>query len=144
MLRKSLRQQFAVSLLALLAVLAAHSAHACEWLQYEPHIESIRGTLKVRSYDDPRENGSPKMQVMVLELPTPVCVHGAGDDDFNVEVRDVQRIQVVYNQKMRDSLRALLQKKVVLNGTLFHAQTAQHVETILITVASAEAARDDG
>lgn len=119
---------------------AARAEVACEWKSYEPQVESVAGTLKQRTYEDPREAGPRTRTVMVLEPVTPVCMKPDASGDFNVEERDVMRIQVVYGTGLQKALRGLLNKRVVVTGTLFHAHTALHLEKILINASSVEPA----
>jgi hypothetical protein len=129
------RRVFAFTFLALLAMAAVQSAQACDWLQYDPQVESVRGTLTIKSYEDPREVGSRKLKFMVLELAAPLCMKAQPSKDFNVEERDVQRIQlVVSDDALNKPLHAFLRKKVVITGKLFHQFSALHVEKVLIGV----------
>jgi hypothetical protein len=123
-----------------LLVAANPVASAAECLRYEPQIETLRGQLNLRSYSDRTESTGEKQTVMVLDLPGPICVQASSADDINVEEHDVRRVQVVYDPKARGELHRLLRKQVLLTGTLYHAHTAQHHETVLIKVSSAKAA----
>ena len=127
----------AVFVVLLVDVRAAETAEGC--LRYEPHVESLRGNLSLRTYDDPTEGTSDKRSVMVVDLQAPICVRSQTPDDINLEERGIRTVQVVYDPKDRKAMHGLLHKRVLLTGALYHAHTAQHLEKILIKVSSVQA-----
>jgi len=121
----------------LLAGLATASA-ANEQLHYEPAVVRLSGIL-VTDYiyrppdfgEDPETDQIERL--WILKLDQPVDVIGTPDDDINSESEnDVLRVGLVNFSKVK--LSAHLGKRVMLEGTLFHAHTGRHHSIILLNI----------
>lgn len=117
------------------------SAQDKQWLSYEPAIVELEGRLAIEwKYGPPNFGENPKtdakVRVPVLVLTKPVNVRGnPADFPFNVEVKGIRRIQlIVFN--LKGPYKQFIGKKVVVNGTLFHAHTGGHYTDVVMDVSS--------
>jgi hypothetical protein len=109
-----------------------------EQLRYEPAVVKLSGILVTdyiyRSPDfgeDPET--TPIERLWILKLDQPVDVIGIPDDDINSESEnDVMRVGLVNFSNVNFS--AHLGKRVMLEGTLFHAHTGRHHSMVLLNV----------
>lgn len=127
-----------LSVTVLLVLSGYRDLKADECLQYEPHVELLRGVLRMKSYQNPRKDDVDKALVIVLELNAPICVRQRPGDLIDVGERDVWVLQVVYRDSQRAVLRGLINECVNLKGSLYHAHSAHHYENVLITTISVE------
>ena len=112
-----------------------------EQLHYEPAVVKLSGILVMDAYYGPPNYGEePETdeieQSWELKLDRPVDVIEDPRSDINTEpVVDVWRVQLVNASKVK--LGAHLGKRVMLEGTLFHAHTGRHYSMILLNVKKA-------
>ena len=117
-----------------------------EQFHYEPAVVRLSGILVTdyiyRSPDfgeDPET--TPIERLWILKLDQPVDVIGTPDDDINSESEnDVLRVGLVNFSKVNMSVH--LGKRVMLEGTLFHAHTGRHYSMILLNVKKAIRLKD--
>lgn len=118
------------------------------WLSYEPASVQLQGTLKlVSKYGPPNFGENPetdeKVQVPILELREPVSVRADPSSNLNDESAEgVTEVQLVFSLKGTPAYSDLVNQNVAVTGTLYHAHTAQHYTTVLMTVETIR--REDG
>ena len=127
--------------LFVLTLASASAAQDKHWLSYGPAVVALEGRLTEEwKYGAPSYGENPKtdakVRVPVLILSEPVSVRGNPDYfPFNVEVRRVRRIQLIlFNIKTPDE--QLIGRRVLVNGTLFHAHTGHHYTKVVMDVSS--------
>jgi len=109
-----------------------------EQLHYEPAVVKLSGLLVTQYvYGPPGFGEDPETDQIdrkwELRLFAPVDVIGTPGDDINSESEnDVGRVGLVNFSKL--NLSAHLGKRVMLEGTLFHAHTAHHHTKVLLSV----------
>ena len=109
-----------------------------EQLHYEPAVVKLFGLLVTDYvYGAPGFGEDPETdrigRVWDLKLFRPVDVIGTPDDDINSESEnDVGRVGLVNFSDV--NLSAHVGKRVMLEGTLFHAHTAHHNTKVLLQV----------
>ena len=148
----SMKGRFCLPILLVLVVSAsvcAIPAHAqtpktrtaIQWLDYEPAVVELRGTLVVRTFFGPPNYGEnpktdSKEQQLILLLGSPVNVRGQVGDDVtvNASVRNARRVTLVPNENYPS--KKFVGRRVIVKGTLFHAHTGHHHTEILIMVQS--------
>lgn len=114
--------------LALLLLLAwPFGLQAAECYQYEPKKSHVPGTLKSRNIDP---NDSHSRLILILVLDTPICVDGGEDPDLNVPVSGLKELQVLHKDPYR--MKVLFDKKVQVDGWLFHKDSEDQVTKVLI------------
>src|SRR5215510_4345751 len=115
----------------LIGGLATTAQRNSRWLSYEPATVLLEGRLTVqREYGPPNYGENPKtdekVKVPVLVLSVPINVRGTpGDVQNATSVRGVHRIQLVFTNG-ETSYKEFVGKLVLVNGTLFHAETGHH------------------
>ena len=116
------------------------------WLRFGPATVELEGRLKiVWRYGPPNYGENPKTdakeRTVVVVLSKPVNVRGNPKDDINTEsVEGVRRVQLdLFN--LKTSYQRFLGRRVVVNGTLFHAITGHHYTKVLMEVHSINAVR---
>jgi hypothetical protein len=98
-------------------------------LNYEPEIVSLRGRLVRRTFinaSNKREN------VFLLELSKPICVNEDLNNEFNLQQKNVQRIQLALSDYRK--AKKLVGKLVEAKGTLFGGHTQHHFTAVLLSV----------
>jgi hypothetical protein len=119
------------------------SAQEKRWLSYEPEVVEIEGRLMVqRKYGPPNFGENPrtdsKVRVPLLVLSEVVNIRGDPRDAVNSEVRAVRRIQLVF---FDTSYKKFIGKRVLVKGTLFHANTGGHYTDVVMSVRSISSIR---
>jgi hypothetical protein len=114
-------------------------AKADQVLQYEPAVMEITGKITDGKAQHP--NGS-WFDFQLIKLSEPASIKGDDSgNSFDVSEAVIKEIQIYSGDKeMRKRLSALVGKKAVLKGTLYHAHTAWHVRDLVLTVTEAKAA----
>ncbi len=108
------------------------------WLSYGPEVVEIEGKLIEQSrYGPPNFGENPrtdsKVRVPLLILFVPVGVHRDPRDATNSEVKEVRRIQLLLYEIPH---KRLMGKRVLVKGTLFHANTGGHYTDVVMSVRS--------
>ena len=109
-----------------------------EWMGYEPEIVELEGKLVVKTYFGPPNFGEnpesdSKEKEWILSLDKPINVRGRTEAVYeNTPVEDVREMELVLLGSHKD----LIGKRVVLRGTLFHANTGHHHTDVLMDVQS--------
>ena len=117
-------------LLTLLFVFAAQAQKNC--LTYEPENVTLSGKLSRLSLLNASKQ---KETIYVLKLKLPVCVNADAENEFNLQQNKVGDIQLVFDAETYRSSRLLVNKTVVVSGTLFGEHTQHHFTKVLLTVA---------
>lgn len=118
------------------------------WLSYEPALVQLQGTLKlVSKYGPPNFGENPetdeKVQVPILEVREPVSVRADPSSNLNDESADgVTEVQLVFSLNGTLAYSDLVNQNVTVTGTLYHAHTAHHYTTVLMTVEAIRRATD--
>lgn len=108
------------------------------WLEYEPSISELRGTVVTREHYGPPNFGETpdidkKESVPILVLKEPVSVRGNPRSVTDQETeRNITEIHLVFGS--RYSSAALSGREVAVIGTLFHAVTGHHATKVLMNV----------
>ncbi|GAB4147448.1 MAG: hypothetical protein Fur0041_21450 [Bacteroidia bacterium] len=111
-------------------------------VHYEPEVVTLEGLIEentgfsVPAYgEDLKSDARETYFVIVLQEPLDVIGSTDKGKEFNTTERGLMRIQLDGDKKM---LKPLLNKKVKLMGTIFHAQTSHHHTNVLLDVKTAE------
>ena len=105
---------------------------------FEPSISVIEGQLITRMYYGPPNYGEnpdtdSKQYPFILELDKPINVIAEEDDEFNSDKLEVTEIQVVpMNKEQTQLLEQYINKRVIIQGTLFEAIFGGHHTEVLI------------
>jgi len=115
------------------------SAQQSDWLPYEPTVVQIEGKLlKVIKYGPPGYGENPKRdikyEVPILLTSEPVRVKGnLSNPKSQADLTNVSFIQLVF-PKSSGNYRRYLDKEIVVEGTLFRAETGGHYTDLLMNV----------
>lgn len=110
------------------------------WLSYDSAIELEGKITEEWKYGPPNFGENPKtdakVRVAVLILSKPVSVRGKPQDPINTEsVEGIRRIQLhVFD--LKTPLKQFIGRRVVVNGTLFHAHTGGHYTDVVMDIRS--------
>ena len=122
---------FALSLLA-----PASSPAQRRQLHYEPERVTLTGKLVYRTFygppnygEDPKTDSRETQPVLILDSAVDV---NTGNDPADETERSVGRITLVVQHTVKD----FVGKRMVVEGTLFHAITGHHHTKVLMTVSS--------
>jgi hypothetical protein len=121
--------------MTLILLLLLTTSQTC--LSYEPDTVVLKGTIRRPTFAGPPNyesvaKGDQAETVWLLHLTHPICVSASSDWEKET---GVSKLQLVFaNRSQYD--KALLNRKVDVTGTLYHAHTGHHHTTVLITVAS--------
>jgi len=114
------------------------------WLPYEPTVIELSGRLTVAvKFGPPNYGEDPKtdlrLKIPILVLEEPVNVRGDPRSDVNIEsVRDVKQLQLILpRQREWDDL---VNRPVVVQGTLSHAVSGGEFTEVVLTVQKISAA----
>ena len=129
-------------ILALACVAALPAAGQRRALHYEPEKVTLTGRVVYRTFYGPPNYGeSPKIDRRetqdILLLDSAVDVVATGNDPTDQTERGVKSITLVLDH----STRHLIGKRVIVEGTLFHAHTGHHHTHVLMSVSSIKRAR---
>ena len=129
-----------------LQIVASQPAARRRVLHYEPEKVMLRGRVVSRTFYGPPNYGeNPKTDSResqyILILNSAVDVLATGGDPTDQTERGVRRVTLVVNDFAAHPIRPLLGRRVVIEGTLFHANTGHHHTKILIELASIKKAR---
>lgn len=121
--------------LILLLLLTTHPASQ-KCVPYEPDAVVLKGTIRRHTFAGPPNyesvaKGDQAERVWVLHLAKPICVSANSEWEKETGLSD---LQLVFEHGRRQYDKSLLGRKVVVNGTLFHAQTGHHHTNVLLTV----------
>ena len=117
------------------------SASGQKCLQYGPTV-SLRGTLRSQVFSGPPnyesiKRGDRKETAIILTLVSRTCTSGNSPDSFDVPERKIREMQLVVTKPAHWKLvERRMGKRVVITGTLFHANTGHHRTKVLIYVTS--------
>lgn len=148
-----MKKNFLLQILSMFVFLLPFLAHADEsgtgkCLSYEPVKVRLSGTIVEKISPGPPEfesieNGDKPETYWVLKLSKPVCVSGDPNDEVNVETeKNVKNMQLVLNSEGYASYKHLITKKVIVEGTLFHAITGHHHTKVLLEVIDIKSVKD--
>ncbi len=141
-----------ICVLVLLAVwsnlqtVASQSAARRRVLHYEPEKVTLKGKVVSRTFYGPPNYGeNPKTDSResqyILILDSAVDVVATGNDPTDQTERGVRRVTLVVNDFAAHPVRPLIGRRVLIEGTLFHAITGHHHTRVLITVSSIKRAK---
>lgn len=112
-------------------------------VHYEPEIITVEGLLEENTAFDKNSSGGDAKsdnKIMYFALwptqPLDVIATAAQEKEGNTTEKKVDRIQLNGDEKQ---LRALLNKKVKITGTLFHSHTSYHFTNVLMNVTAVTA-----
>ena len=125
-------------LLVMSSTAIASKTNQC--LKYDPAIVELKGKM-VRQHFPGRPNyqsiagGDRKVTYWILHLDKPFCML-KGKNMFATSETNQTRVQVVFMNPVKEYAlyKPLLNKKVVIIGSLYHQHTVYHKTTILISV----------
>ncbi|MFA5859956.1 MAG: DUF4431 domain-containing protein [Elusimicrobiota bacterium] len=109
-----------------------------KWYKYEPEIVELRGALEeADEYGPPNYGENPetdtKVKYHVIKLEKPINVMPNSKNKFDSEtVVNIERIQIATSEYQR--VKQLINKKILIKGTLFHSITSHHYTDVLIWV----------
>lgn len=108
------------------------------WVSYGPEVVEIEGRLiEQLKYGPPNFGESPKtdskLRIPLLVLSPPVSVHADQRDPINSELKGIRLIQLLFYEIPH---RRFMGKKVIVKGTLFHANTGGHYTDVVMSVQS--------
>ena len=126
------------SILLILFMTIGPQSVAQTCVKYEPDKISLTGIIKQHTfagapnYESVAKGDQPE-RVWVLHLARPICVTARGDRE---EENNVSDVQLVFTDAEKDyrRYRSFLNRRVIADGTLFHAQTGHHHTRVLLTV----------
>ena len=124
----------------LLIFTVATAVQAQDTLQYGPSVVTITGVAVSDTFPGPPnyesiQAGDKPEDYWVLRLSSPIFVLGAPNDDLNVSENDISALQLVFmNSDDYNTYRKLLNGKVKVTGTLFHAMSGHHHTKVLLAV----------
>lgn len=137
-----MRRLYALTMMIFSVVTPARCLQAAgvdqRWLSYEPAILRLEGKLTMElKYGPPNYGEQPKtdarIRVPVLKLIEPVNVRGKPGESFNaISVKGIRRIQLILSPGT--SYEQFIGKRVVVEGTLFHAFSGHHYTKVLMDV----------
>lgn len=128
-----------ISVLLLIGLASGEAYSQC--LKYEPAVVKLKGTLISRTFPGPPEyssisRGDRAERALLLLLDEPICVEGNKSSDINTEWEsDVVLVHVAPTSGYNIS-DELMNKKVIVTGTLFHSITGHHRTKVLILTGS--------
>jgi hypothetical protein len=113
---------------------------------YEPEKVMLKGKVVSRTFYGPPNYGeNPKTDSResqyILILDSAVDVVATGSDPTDQTERGVRRVTLVVDDFAAHPVRPLLGRRVLIEGTLFHAHTGHHHTKVLIEVSSIKRAR---
>jgi len=105
---------------------------------YERDTVKLSGTILTHVFPGPPNyesvaKGDAREQAWVLQLSKPICTSASADIEAEKDVRDLQLV-FPEGQKQYDEYRSWKGRRVVVTGTLFHAETGHHHTKVLLTV----------
>lgn len=109
-----------------------------EKYNFEPSVSVVEGKLIRRMYYGPPNYGEnpdtdSKQYPFILQLDKPIDVIAEDDDEFNSDIFEVTEIQVVpMNKEQTELLDQYINKRVLIQGTLFEAIFGGHHTEVLI------------
>lgn len=131
-----MRKSLIAALFVVLFMTSTSEAQRKEF-NYETGNVTVTGRIVFRTFYGPPNYGeNPKTDSRetqaILLLDSPIDVIGTSTDDFNVTERGVKELTLVWDQP----LRPLRGKRVIAQGSLFHAHTGHHHTKVLMSVTS--------
>jgi hypothetical protein len=123
-----------------------HENMQTEWLEYEPSVVELEGTLKIKTFfgppnfgENPKTDSKEETRILVLDKPINVRAKGEADPVTDPSAENVRELQLVFD----GPLKKLVGKKLIVKGTLFHAQTGHHFTKVLLNLDSIRLAPSD-
>lgn len=107
---------------------------------FQPSVSVVEGKLITRMYYGPPNYGEnpetdSKQYPFILQLDKPIDVIAEEDDEFNSDKLGITEIQVVpMNKEQTELLDQYINKRVIIQGTLFEAIFGGHHREVLIEV----------
>ena len=106
-------------------------------LKYEPDIVTLSGVIERHTFPgrpnyESIKNGDEPETVWILKLQKSICVVAADSDQFNETEYNARRMHLVLQPQQYKQYEKLLNRKVVVTGTLFHAITGHHHTKVLL------------
>jgi hypothetical protein len=120
-------------------------SQSSDCLSYEPTEVRIVGKVVRESFPGPPnfeniQEGDKPEGYWILKPDKPVCVVAGPDDELNETELDVRTIQLVLSDKQYKIYRNLLNKRIIVTGTLSHGHTGHHHTAVLLKVSRLRAA----
>lgn len=129
---RNMNPRFRVIYIGLLAVKIC----ACE--KYGPIKSVLEGQLVPATYPGPPEyedtsKGDSAEHPWILQLRAPICIDPKLNDDLNIGIQSINKIQLAPNKRLQQKLKELKGKPIKVTGTLFHAHTVHYrTEAVLL------------
>jgi hypothetical protein len=117
------------------------------WVEYDKLV-TLKGTvIELNDYGPPNYGENPetdeKVKYCVLKLDTPINVRADSKSNLNTDdFRNECLLQIVVPYDDVKKIRAKLNKKVIITGTLYQRHTGHHYTNVLITVQKIELAEE--
>ena len=128
-------------LLVLLAATVSAQTAPPQCFEYEPKVVHITGRIERQAFPGPPnysniKDGDRRDVQWILHLSRSLCVNGKRNDELNSESEvDIKEIQlVIMNVGDWKRYARLIGRNVQVTGTLFHAYTAHHRTSVLLSV----------
>jgi uncharacterized protein DUF4431 len=101
-------------------------------LSYEPEVVKLTGTIRRHTFPGPPNyesiaKGDQAERVWLLHLAKPICVNASSEWEKATGVSAIELVLTKYDK-------SLVNHRVVVSGTLYHAHTAHHHTKVLLTV----------
>lgn len=119
---------FAILLSSIFA-LAANAQTDC--LSYEPENVSLSGKLTRLAM---KNISGQKETIYVLQLKTPICVNADAQNEYNPKQSGIKDVQLAFDAEKYKFARSMVNKNVIVSGTLFGEHTQHHFTKVLLSV----------
>jgi hypothetical protein len=124
-----------------LQTVASQPAARHRVLHYEPEKVMLKGKVVSRTFygppnygENPKTDSQESQYILILDAAVDVVANGS--DPTDQTERGVRRVTLVVHDFAAHPVRPLLGRRVLIEGTLFHANTGHHHTRVLITVSS--------
>ena len=134
-----------LGILTLAGIAASSSFAKRKELHYWPEEITLTGRVVYRTFygppnygENPKTDSRESQYILILDSAVDVV---AGSDPTDQTERSVRRMTLVVHDFAAHPVRPLLGRRVLIEGTLFHAITGHHHTRVLITVSSIKRAK---
>lgn len=115
------------------------SSYASDCLNYEPAVVQLHGKIMRETFPGPPnyesiEEGDMPETYWILNLKTPVCIHGKKGDEIDIPRQNISKIQLILDSGQYKKFSSLLGKDVIVTGMLTGSISGHHHTTALLTV----------
>lgn len=118
-----------------------------EWLPFEPAVVELNGKLDIETFfgppnfgEEPDRDSEERHWILTLDKPINVRPGPGSDPLFSEPVENVRKVQLVMHEPHRE----LIDKRVLVTGTLFRGHTGHHFTEALLNVRSIRLSDADG